>query len=331
MIERPPEALLADARALADEVLFPRALEVDHSSEVPIEQLARLAEAGLYGVSTYCDPPTVAQLIEILASGCLTTTFVWAQHLGATAAAWNSELPVRAELGEPLAAGRLRAGVAFAHLLRPGPPLTTAMPVDGGWQFRGTAPWVTGWGHIDVVHAGARHGEDIVWALIDAVDGETLVGDRLDLAVAHASATVTLAFRDHVVPGSRVTRIENHEDWKARYQLGLRNNGSLPLGVASRCCRLLGESTFDARLVEARQSLDEASVDDMAEARAKAALLAVRVATALVAQTGGRAVIETEHAQRLFRESMFLLVQGQTPAIKAEMLADLARQSALRP
>ena len=163
---RAPEELRVAARQIADEVLFPRALEADVAGTVPVEQLQCLADAGFYGISTYCDGPTIAELIEIIASGCLTTTFVWTQHLGAAAAAFRALGPVNDELADPLRSGAKRGGVAFAHMLRPGTPLTTATPDGDGWLFNGTAPWVTGWGHIDVVHAAARHGDDIVWVLL---------------------------------------------------------------------------------------------------------------------------------------------------------------------
>ena len=41
---------VAVARELADDVLFPAALEVDRSGTVPVAQLDRLADTGLYGL-----------------------------------------------------------------------------------------------------------------------------------------------------------------------------------------------------------------------------------------------------------------------------------------
>jgi len=321
-----PDELLAAARQIADDVLFPNALDADRAGAVPEMQLDCLAHAGLFGVSTHCDASTIAQLIEILASGCLTTTFVWTQHLGATAAAFTTDGPANTELADDLVAGRKRGGVAFAHMLRPGTPQTVAVPTTDGWIYQGSAPWVTGWGHIDVVLAAARHGDDILWALVDAVDSPTLISSTVNFAVVDSTQTKVLAYRDHFVPSHRITKIENYDNWRARYQLGLRNNGSLALGVANRCCRLLDSSPLTAELNLVRDRLnliDPADQPAMAAARADASLFAVRAATALVAKTGGNAVMLTEHAQRLMREAMFVLVQGQTPAIKAELLARL--------
>jgi len=321
-------SVLARARGLADEHLFPAALDVDASGEVPVTQLAKVADAGLYGLTSSdaefglaADATTVCAVIEALASGCLTTAFVWTQHLGAAAAASAAADTVRQRWEQSLASGTSRAGVAFAHLLRPGPPLTVAEPAGDGWRFTGSAPWVTGWGHIDVVHAAARYGDDIVWALLDASPRATLQADQLQLAAVNSSATVTLTYNADPVTADRVTRVEPYADWKYRYGFGLRTNGSLALGVASRCCVLLDHGDFTAELAAIRTELDSADIDAMPLARAAASAFAVRAAAALVATTGGRSVTMVEHGQRLLREAMFLLVQGQTPAIREHLVS----------
>lgn len=318
--------LVVAAQKIADDVLFPAALDADAAGTVSERQLQCIADGGFYGISTYCDSATIAKIIEAFASGDLTTTFVYVQHLGGAAAAHYSDGPVRDELAADLVAGTKRGGVAFAHMLRPGTPMTTVAPVEGGWTMNGSAPWVTGWGHIDVVHAAARHGDDIVWALIDAVDSPTLQSHEVSFAVVDSTQTKVLEYRDHFVPDSRITKVENYAEWRARYQLGLRANGSLALGVAKRCCMLLDDDAMTAQLNQVRDGLDSIAPTEaaaMSAARAEASLFAMKAATALVAKTGGTSVMMTEHAQRLMREAMFVMVQGQTPAIKAAMLERL--------
>jgi alkylation response protein AidB-like acyl-CoA dehydrogenase len=61
----------------------------------------------------------------------------------------------------------------------------------------------------------------------------------------------------------------------------------------------------------------------VAAARAAASALAVRAASARVAAGGGRSMVTDHHAQRLAREALFLLVQGQTTAIRAAQVAAL--------
>jgi alkylation response protein AidB-like acyl-CoA dehydrogenase len=124
----------------------------------------------------------------------------------------------------------------------------------------------------------------------------------------------------HVVPAERVALVEPQREWLARDALGLRSNGSTALGITARALRLLGPSPLDAALVAARDGLDAASPDDLPAARAAATELAVHATAALVASCGGRALHRDAHAQRLAREALFLLVQGQTPTIRAEQV-----------
>ena len=113
--------IAAAAERLADSLLFPRALETDRVDTVPVDLLDALAAAGLYGLTgplsaggLDADVATVCSVIEALASGCLTTTFVWAQHLGALIAAARSANADVCEWVEPLCRGERRAGLALA-------------------------------------------------------------------------------------------------------------------------------------------------------------------------------------------------------------------------
>jgi alkylation response protein AidB-like acyl-CoA dehydrogenase len=327
---------VARARELSDGLLFPGALEVDASDVVPLDRLDRLAEAGFYGLAGPADAgglglpdlATALEIIEIMAAGCLTTTFVWIQHHGAVRAIADAPAPLRDAWLERLCTGAIRAGVAFSGLRRPGPPILTAVPDGDGWRFTGLAPWVTGWGRVDVVRAAARREDgDIVWALIDATAGDTLHVEPLRLAAVNASATVTLSFSNHPVPPDRVIAIQHFEEWQLADRASLRVNGSLALGVARRCASLLTSQPLDNELRERRKHLDEASPEAMPEARARASELALRAATMLVVSGGGRSIAMDQHAQRLAREAIFLLVFGQTSAIKAAQLHRLYDES----
>ena len=313
--------LVSRARQLAEELLFPTALATDQLDAVPKRHFDRLAEAGLYGAALE-EPQVLFEAIEALAGACLSTAFVWLQHLGT-----SRVLADNVSWGPRLATGEVRGGVAFAHLRRPGPPAITATQSRDGWTLNGTAPWVTGWRRIDVVHVAAMRADDpthIVWLLIDPKESATLLTRRLSLSAVNASATVEVTFRNHSVGQDRYTIAQSLNEWKVRDAAGLRTNGSVAIGHAARSIQLLGTDagSLPDQLAALRNALDSASTPtEVVMARAAATELAVRSATALVARDGGSAVLVDRQAQRLAREATFLAVQGQTPEIRAAQLA----------
>ena len=330
------ETIVGRARRIADEVLFPSALQTDTAGLLPVANLDVLAREGFYGMAGPAeagglerDLATAYRVVETLAAGCLTTTFVWLQSQNPVRAVSTSQTPdLRDGWLGPLCRGERRAGIALAGN-RPGPPILNAAPTtDGGLELDGEAPWVSGWGRIDVMLVTARNGDTVVSVLVDAVEIPTLRAEPLRLVGANASGTVTLRFSRHVVPAERIVGREPHADVLARDPIGLRMNGSLALGVIARCCMLMGPSTFDDELTAARRALDEATPGDLPAARATASELATRAAAALTVVQGSRSILMDQHAQRLAREALFLLVFGSRPAIRAELERKLARSTA---
>jgi alkylation response protein AidB-like acyl-CoA dehydrogenase len=324
--------IVARAREIAEDVLFPAALDTDASDLLPVSNLDLLAREGFYGIAgpvdaggSNLDPTTTTAVVETLASGCLTTAFVWLQHRNPVRAVAASETPaLRDAWLEPLCRGERRAGIALAGN-RPGPPILRAsVTAHGEVVLDGEAPWVSGWGRIDVILVTARDGDRVVSVLVDANESPTLRAERLRLVGANASGTVTLRFHDHVVPAERVAGAEPHADVLARDATGLQLNGSLALGVVDRCCRLMGPSAFDEQLAAVRQALEDATPEDLPSARAAASELALRATAALTVAHGSRSILTDQHPQRLAREAQFLLVFGSRPLIRAELSRRLA-------
>jgi alkylation response protein AidB-like acyl-CoA dehydrogenase len=336
-----PAHALSLATQVAEDLLFPAAMYVDAADRIPADHLDALARAGLYGIAgpaatgLGADATTLSTVIEIMSGGCLATTFVWIQHHSAVRAVAASEnAGLRHQWLEPLCLGAQRAGIALGGA-RPGPPLLRARPVPGGYVLDGSAPWVTGWDMIDVIYTLARDDAgNIVAALLPAQVGATLAATGLPLVAVNASRTVVLTFTGHFVPADLITDVMPYAQWLARDASGLRPNGSLSLGIGSRCCRLLGELARDderfaanasqlaAELAVRRAALDDADPAAMPGARAAASAFAFQAAGVLVAAAGSHAIVAGEHPQRLAREALFLLVFGSRPAIK-EQLATL--------
>ena len=306
--------------------LFDDAAAIDRLGVIPDAHFDALAAAGLYGAvaprdrgGAGLDRDELTRTVEVLASGCLATTFVWIQHLGLLGTLLDGSTPahLRAELVDDVVAGRVRAGIALAGLL-PHAPLRAKRASDG-WLVDGEVPWVTGWGYLHVVQVLARCDDDrIVGFVMDAATGGGLSAVRQRLAAVDASSTVQLHFADVFVPDERVLFTRDHDPARARTE-GLRTNGSLALGVARRCCALIGPSPLDAHLARCRTALDTADTEHMPAARAAASAFAVRVATALVVTRGSGAALAGDHGERLAREASFTLVFGSRPAIKAAL------------
>lgn len=325
---------LERARNIADTVLFPMALEVDSGKRVPASHLDLLAREGFYGLAGPADAggvdfPVMCLIAEALAGGCLTTAFVWIQHQGVVRRVLAGPPGLReAHLG-PLLAGERRAGVALGGSL-PGPARLRARAVPGGYLIDGHSPWVTGWGMIDSLVVAARDEQQVlVWSLIDAMEGGTLSVQPLRMVAAAASGTVTARFAGHFVPAGRVLGTQPLAEFAAQDAQGLRMNGSLALGIITRCQALLGPSgpsgpsRLDEQAKACRAGLDQATAEEMPAARAAAAALAMRAATMLLVHVGSQGILLDQHAQRLVREAMFLCVFGSRPPIKAALLAQL--------
>ena len=327
--------VLADARGLADDVLFPEAMRVDGLDVLPAAHLDALAAAGLYGAPVPVqagglglDLGATCTVTEELASGCLATTFVWLQHRGLamTLAADGTPAALRDRWLGPACLGQVRGGIALGGLI-PGPPLLRARPARGGWRLDGEAPWVTGWGLIDLLLVAARGpGDTVVSLILDAAARPGLTVTRERLAAVNASVTVRLGFDGVLVAEERRAGQAPFDPAESLRPDRMRVNGSLALGLVRRCVRLLGPGPLDDELAACRERLDDAltaGAAAMAQARAAASELAVRATAALAVRDGSRSITVDQHAQRLAREAVFLLVFGSRPGIKSALLQRL--------
>jgi alkylation response protein AidB-like acyl-CoA dehydrogenase len=323
--------MLARARDIADTVLLPAALETDRSQRVPAGHLDLLAREGFYGLAGPEDSggagagyQTQCRVAEAFASGCLATAFVWIQHQGVVRRVAGAPPALRGTWLGPLCRGDRRAGVALGGSL-PGPPRLRASRVPGGYLLDGHSPWVTGWGMIDTLAVAARDERDVlVWSLMDLAESRTLSVQPLRLVAASASGTVTARFGGHFVPDDQVLRRQPLAEFRTEDARGLRMNGSLALGVLARCQAMLGPGPLDEQARACRASLDEAAPEGLPAARAAAAELAMRAATAVLVHAGSRGILLDQHPQRLVREAMFLCVFGSRAPIRDELLARLS-------
>jgi alkylation response protein AidB-like acyl-CoA dehydrogenase len=331
--------MLQKASKIADEVLLPAAADVDRTGRIPDSHFRRLAEDGCYGLiapTEFGGPgvefPEFLQIIETLASACLTTTFTWLQHHGVVMGlAMTPNTALREEYLARAISGDLRGGGAFSGVI-PVPPRVTARRCADGWLLKGDVMFVSGWNIVDVLHVSAvdEDSGDVVNGLIEARPGAGIADVQpLDLVAAQASNTVRLVFSDLLLADEMVTTRSNREEFLAGLAIGLRVDSSLALGLIQRA--LVGMDAagqpdvaerFRAEAAALRTRFDAALGDlpSLPALRAACSELALRACAALVVAVGGRGLLRESEAQRLAREALFTLVVASRPQVKSSLL-----------
>ena len=335
---------------MADELLRPQAEWVDQHL-VPRSHLSALASGGLLGVTAPTalggggQPAAVGrQVAEQLAGACGATWFVWTQHLLPLATLVRAEHPRAGEL----ASGALLAGVAVAHVRRPGPAAVTATRTPTGWRFDGQVGWMTSWGLCEAFLLGGRTDDgQVVLALLDARDQPGLASSPpMRLAAMQATSTVSLTLAGLQVTDAQIVEVANATDWLEADRLKTANASPHTFGlqreVVGRLAVLAegkGDRTAAALAAQLSEEGDtlrqrvyrlldavapEEQVPARLQGRAQSLELVVRSATALVAAAGGAGMSLDAAPQRLAREALFHLVQAQTTAVRQATLQVLA-------
>ena len=359
---------LVEAGRLIDQVIAPAAERVD-ADGVQRSTLDALAAAGLLG--TALPPPDQRELAELIAAADASTWFCWVQHQtplrSLEDARPSTETPaveaLRDELLPGLREGRLLAGVAFAHLRRPGPPNPTARRVPGGWLLNGTLDWVTSWDIADVLLIMAQAtGDDadrIIYCYLPAGrSGVTIglkAGEPLRLLAMSGTHTRPIALHEVFVPTGRIAAVLDRGTWIAAdaaravdanpAAFGIARGAIAELhAIAEQCSDAGMQQLVDALVDECRgvraEAYDLADDDDAAARvdrrlalRASSLDLCTRATTAVVVARAGAAMLSGHSAERRLREAMFLLVQAQTRPSRDASLAlmqGLAEQAAQR-
>ncbi|MEM9564271.1 MAG: acyl-CoA dehydrogenase family protein [Actinomycetota bacterium] len=337
---------------LVDDVLFPAAAATDQADHLPASHFAALAELGLFGMVVGAAdgglglrPAEVRRVLRRIGSGCGATAFAFAQHhgtVGAVAASANGSLRER---WLPALSSDALAGIAYAHVRRPGPPVLRATPAnDGGaaWVLDGEAPWVTSWGLAEVLGVAALTDDGrLVWVLVPASEsaGMSMV-KRFELSVFTATATVAIAFDRYRVEPESVISVVDVGPWSVGDRLRAARPNPLCLGIGDRALALVAAAEPDrgaelapvwaetvARADEQATAVDDgvADLDTVAAARAETVLATQRLTAALLATVGGRAMERSHPAQRLHREAGFFVVQAQNDAGRRALLGAVAR------
>lgn len=335
---------------------------------LPRRSFEGLAAAGLLG--TPLEPPSLQrELAERLFMADGSLTFCWLQHQmplrRLIAATSTSEAPAADALRdrwlEPVATGRALAGVAFAHLRRPGAPNPAATRIPGGWRLDGRLDWITSWDIADLVLLCVRafdaDGDRVVGLLLPSgAPDEPLprgisLGEPLALLAMGGTHTRPMQLDAAELPDSQVLFVEDFSSWSEAdattvcrvspvvfgcirgaiadlHQVASRHDDEQALTLAAdlaRLCRQLRREAYG--LIDADPEGSAQLRQRHRELRAQALDLAMRAAQAAVIAHAGAAMYAGCEAERRLREASFLLVQAQTAESRWASLDLLLRSS----
>jgi len=299
-----------------------------------------------------------AETVELVSGACGATWFVTTQHRFPQALSRGPlpGLPPEAiELGPAavrhragLASASTNAGIAIAHIRRPGPPAVRAEARGSGWAFSGTADWCTGWGLLDVVMIAASTPDDrFVLTLLPAEERPGLRAcAALPLVVMGGTRTVALEMDGLQIDGDDVLATIDVPAWRTHDAARTANTTPASMGLLRRMLVALGElgETRDRpEAVELALALAERAARAREEAyalltavplhervaertmlRAQVTELAVRTANALIAARSGSALLLSSPEQRWAREAAFHLIQAQTAGVRSAQLKAFA-------
>ncbi len=335
---------LDELSGLVEELYWPTAERFDRADLIAADRFDPLADLGLFAMAVPdeaggagFDPVDVRRVLRTLSSGCGATAFMFAQHHGAAYSIATSENANVRNTWADKVTSRTLAGTTYGHVRRAKQPVVGATPGgDGRWILSGEAPWATSWGVAAVYTIAAVTPDDeLIWAVVDPSMPGVFCPAPLDLMVFGQTGTVRMAFDGFVVDESNLARIEPLDAWRVRDAHVVSRPSPLALGVGDRAIRLLEEAApsvaaphrrewdeVSHRADEASASVDrnESDVAEVAAARAEVIVTVQRLTTVLLSVLGGRAAELSQPAQRLAREALFYVVQGQADDGRAALL-----------
>ncbi len=354
------------ASRLADDLIAPHAAESDDPAlGVDPARLRALADAGLASVKVPAADGGLggsdrvdAEVVELLAGADAATWFVLTQHrlpqnlCRAPAAGLPDGAATAGPAGrryrDPLCRASGLAGIAIAHVRRPGSPAVAAEPDGhGGYRLSGRADWCTGWGLIDLLLVAARTPDErFVFGLLPAREQPGLrASGPLPLSVMGGTRTVSLTLDGLALAAEDLLLTVDIAAWQRVDLARTANATPASLGLLRRVLTELERLGAARRLPEAVDlalALAQPAVKLRAEAyallcevpptervaeraalRAELSELTVRAVAGLVAARAGSAMLTTSPEQRWAREAAFFLVQAQTGDVRAAQLRAL--------
>jgi kynurenine formamidase/alkylation response protein AidB-like acyl-CoA dehydrogenase len=353
-------SLLNTVNSYLLQTVAPLANQIDSNPDTLHSSLLGLGEEGLLALRVPqkwggkgVNEDTFSSFQELVARYSGALAFLQTQHQsagGMLAASSNTEL--QQEYLPRMANGEVLVGIGFSQLRRPGEPLITAVPQDGGYQLNGVVPWVTGWGIFqDFIVAATLDDGRAVFGMVPFVETQQDEGGAITfshpatLAAMTSTNTVTATLKGWFLPQERLVFIkpvgwidtnDKNNVLRATFLAtgcalaGLdiiqqaANKKSLPF-INEALASLDEELTQCRHAIVQAQTQPEKPWQDKLQLRAWGIDLATRIAHAAVTVSSGAANYSHHNAQRVYREALVFTVTGQTTAVMEATLQRLVR------
>ena len=347
-----PTAMLTELASWRD--------ELETADDWPARQMARLAEAGVFGWliprrwggSELEEPDLLSGYLE-LADACVTSAFILTQF---NSAVQKLVTCGREELQESwlprLARGECFTTVGISHLTTsksrgPGPAVV-ALPVEAGYRLNGRIPWVTGGQAAQLIVVGGTtpSGEQLL-AAIETTDPGLKVAAPLPFLALTASKTGPIELHDVLVRSQQIVAGPALEVLKigSRGGTGSLSTSALALGTARSTLRALcgeldqtpnlklvisqltdeGRTLEDALFAAGRGESDAWSAEQI---RLRANSYVTRLAQGYLAAAKGTGFVSGHPAERAIREAMFFYVWSCPQSVVHGNLQELACRDA---
>ena len=333
--------------------------ELEPAGEWPARQMARLAEAGVFGWliprrwggSELEEPDLLGGYLE-LADACLTSAFILTQFNSAVQKLVTCGHEELQEAWLPrLARGECFTTVGISHLTTsrsrgPGPAVI-ARPVKSGYRLSGRIPWVTGAmaAQLIVVGGTAPSGEQLL-AAIETTDPGLKVSSPLPFLALTASQTGPIELQDVLIRSEQIVAGPAHEVLKigSRGGTGSLTTSALALGTARSTLRSLRDELEQtpslnpviSQLTDEGHSLERAllaagrcepSAWSPEQIRLRANSYVTRLAQGYLAAAKGTGFVSGHPAERAIREAMFFYVWSCPQSVVHGNLQELACHS----
>ncbi|QDU95339.1 acyl-CoA dehydrogenase family protein [Lignipirellula cremea] len=350
-IESPDDPELARLGERLNEL----APQLEAANAWPAEQLDLCAQAGVFewflpqvhGGQDWSEADIIRGYLQ-LAAGCLTTTFIITQRMGACRRlAGCDNVGLQQEWLPPLLSGEKISTVGISHLTTSRrhlkKPVLAAEEQADGFLLSGYSPWVTGSTQADVVVIGATlpDGRQLLAALPTDMPGVS-TPPAAKLVGLSASQTGPIQCDNVLLPHALLMAgpVEDVMSQGQGANTGGLQTSTLAVGLASAAIRFLeGETEKRDELSPAAVALrrDQAALESdllaaaagepacsSEELRTRANSLSLRASQAALTAAKGAGYLIGHPAGRWCREALFFLVWSCPQPVLAANLCELA-------